>query len=151
VGVDRLVAQLDRPTLRLRARVFAGRVALDEQLAAGVSPARTPALALRARQLVSSGRRQTLATCVEGLVDAAREGSRPGAGALPLARREILERQATLFDLAARLRADRPVYARGVALISLLLANCCSPVYRPHAGPALDHAIRAVAAALDGH
>jgi hypothetical protein len=45
---DRVAAQVERPALALRARVFATRRSLDEQLADGADPAQTAALALRA-------------------------------------------------------------------------------------------------------
>src|SRR5215210_7022984 len=66
---DRLGAQLDRPALALRARVFASRRSLDEALAGGASPLWTPELALRARQLVSRRSRQQLATSLERLAE----------------------------------------------------------------------------------
>jgi hypothetical protein len=138
----------------LRARVLAGRRGLDEQLAAGVSPSGTPALALRARQLVSSGSRQQLASGLERLVDvdAAQRRLCPGAAGLPLARRELLDSRMALFGLlAARLRGARPVYAQGMASLRLLLGSGCRSVNSPYAGPALHDAIRAAADALDGH
>jgi hypothetical protein len=145
-----LGAQLDRPALTLRARVFASRRSLDEALAAGASPLWTPELALRARQLVSRGSRQHLATSLERLVEEAKRPVPPRAVALPLPRREILEAQTSLFSIAARLRDERPVYGRGVALLSRLLSDGTGPAYNPHAGGSLRHAVGAIAAALDG-
>jgi hypothetical protein len=146
----RLGAQLDRPKLALRARVFASRGSLDEALADGASPLWTPELALRARQLVSRGSRQHLATSLERLVEEAKRPVPPRAVALPLPRREILEAQTSLFSIAARLRDERPVYSRGMALLSRLLGDGSGPAYNPHAGGSLRHAVGAIAAALDG-
>jgi hypothetical protein len=117
----------------------------------GVSPSRTAALALRARRLVSTGSRQQLATSLERLVNAAERAPCPRATAIPLPRREVLEVRAGLLGLAACLRAERPAYARGIALLSALLTNGCGPLYDPHGGPALHDARRAAAEALDGH
>jgi hypothetical protein len=147
---DRLGAELDRPALGLRARVFASRRSLDEALADGASPVWSPQLALRARQLVSRGSRQHLAASLERLVEEAKRSVAPRAVAVPLPRREILEAQTSLFSIAARLRDERPVYARGVALLSRLLSDGTGPAYNPHAGGSLRHAVGAIAAALDG-
>ena len=151
VTAVRLGAQLDRPALALRARVFASRRSLDEALADGASPVWTPELALRARQLVSRSSRQQLATSLERLVNEAQRSVPPRAvAAVPLPRREILEAQTSLFSIAARLRDERPVYARGMALLSRLLSDGSGPAYNPHAGGSLRHAVGAIAAALDG-
>jgi hypothetical protein len=149
--LERLVAELDRPSVVLRARVFRSRRALDTELAQGASPSRTIALALRARQLVSPESRQRLATSLERLVETAQRAPCLGPVAVPLARREILELRVTLLGLAASLRTERPVYAQGMASLSLLLRNGCTPAYSPRAGHGLHGAIRATAEALDGH
>jgi hypothetical protein len=100
---------------------------------------------------VSRGSRKHLATSLEQLVNAAGRARCLGPIASPLPRREILEGRTGLLGLAACLRAERPVYARGMALLSVLLTNGCSPVDNPHAGPPLRDALRATAEALDGH
>ena len=142
--------RLDRPALALRARVFASRRSFDEALPAGASPVWTPELALRARQLVSHSSRQQLATSLEGLVKEATRSVPPRAVAVRLPRREILEAQTTLFSIASCLRDERPVYARGMALLSRLLTDGSGPAYNPHPGGSLRHAVGAIAAALDG-
>jgi hypothetical protein len=147
---SRLGAQLDRPPLALRARVFASRRSLDDALADGASPLWTPELALRARQLVSRGSRQQLATSLERLVKEAQRSVSPRAVAVPLPRREISEAQTSIFSIATRLRDERPVYARGMALLSRLLSDGSGPMYNSHAGGSLGHAVGAIAAALDG-
>ena len=53
----------------------------------------------------------------------------PRAVAVPLPRREILEAQTSLFSIAACLRDERPVYARGMALLSRLLSDGHGPAY----------------------
>jgi hypothetical protein len=148
---DRLGAQLDRPALALRVLVFASRRSLDDALADGASPVWTPELALRARQLVSRSSRQQLATSLERLVTEAQRSVSPCAvAAVPLPRREILQAQTPLFSIAARLRDERPVYVRGVALLSRLLSDGSGPAYNPRAGGSLRRAVGAIAAALDG-
>jgi hypothetical protein len=146
--VDRLVADVERPGLALRARVYKSRRALDAQLAKGVSPARSAALALRARQLVSSESRQRLARRVVRRVE---EAQRARPIALPRARRAIHELQMALLDVAVRLRTERPVYAQGMASLSLALGDTCRSAYSPRAANGLCETIRAATEALDGH
>jgi len=147
---SRLGAQLDRPPLALRARVYASRRSLDDALADGASPLWTPELALRARQLVSRGSRQHLATSLERLVNEAQRSVPARAVVVPLPRRAISEAQTSLISIATRLRDERPVYARGMALLSRLLGDGSGPMYKSHAGGSLGHAVGAIAAALDG-
>jgi hypothetical protein len=147
---SRLGAQLDRPALALRVRVFASRRSLDEALADGASPVWTPELALRARQLVSRGSRQQLATSLERLVKEAKRSVPPRAVAVPVPRREIVEAQTCLLSIAARLRDERPVYGRGMALLSRLLSEGSGPAYNSCAGESLRNAVERIAAALDG-
>ena len=147
---DRLGAQLDRPALALRARVYASRRSLDDALADGASPLWTPELALRARQLVSRGSRQHLATSLERLVNEAQRSVPPRAVVVPLPRRAISEAQTSLISIATRLRDERPVYVRGVALLSRLLSDGSGLAYNPRAGGSLRRAVGAIAAALDG-
>jgi len=147
---SRLGAQLDRPPLALRARVFASRRSLDEALADGASPLWSPELARRARQLVSRGSRQQLANSLERLVKEAQRSVSPRAVAVLLPRREISEAETSLFSIATRLRDERPMYARGTALLSQLLSDGSGPMYNAHTGGSLGRAVGAIAAALDG-
>ena len=145
-----LGAQLDRPTLALRARVFASRRSLDDALADGASPLWTLELALRARQLVSRGSRQQLASSLERLVKEAQRSVSPRAVAVLLPRREISEAETSLFSIATRLRNERPMYARGTALLTQLVSDGSGPMYNAHTGGSLGRAVGAIAAALDG-
>jgi hypothetical protein len=149
-GHDRVAARVERPALILRARVLATRRSLDEQLADGANPARSAALALRARQLVSPRARRQVASGLERLV---REAERPAPlhpAALSLPRREILDLRAALLGIVACLRDTRPVYAQGMALLWRLLTDGAGPAYDPHATHSLRRAVRVAAEALDG-
>jgi hypothetical protein len=144
------LAELDTPPLLVRARVRLRRRTLDLQLADGVSPLDDAALALRARQLVCRQTREQFAGGLEGLVRHAEHPPPPRSVAVPLPRRQILEARPGLLALATCLRADRPLYARGMALLSSLLSDGTGPVYRARAERSLPDALRAVAEALDG-
>jgi hypothetical protein len=144
-----LATNLDRPSLRLRLRVSTQATALDNELARGASPMHSRELALRARQLVEPERRERLASALESLCEHAQRASST-TSIVPLPRREITEAGASLQALAQRLRDARPVYAGGVAMISVLLRDGTGPVYTPGAGAALRRALLAVTTALDG-
>jgi hypothetical protein len=143
-------ASLDRPSASLRLRVFVRRRTLDVELANGADPATSAALALRARQLVARKTRDLLAVSLEALVKEAARQRSPFGTAVPLPRREIMDARPTLLSLAARLRAERPVYARGMALLSWLLTDGAGPAYTAHAGNHLHDALASAADALEG-
>lgn len=125
--------------LARRIRVAACHWQLDEEIAAGVDPGARPELRVRAAQLVRPRHRRWLARCAERLVaeyDA-------GAGwrltaSVPFVRDQVGEARGTLLELAALLRSDAPVDARGVALLSQLLSDSSSPIYVRTANGALQ-------------
>jgi hypothetical protein len=143
-----LATNLERPSLRLRLRVSTRSIALDNELARGVSPMQSGALALRARQLVEAKRRERLASALEGLCEHAQRTSSTSIVSLP--RGEITQAGAWLLALAQRLRDPRPIYAGGAAMISVLLRDGTGPAYTAGAGLELRRRLRAAAAALDG-
>ena len=150
---DRLfdgLAEIDGPSPSLRLRVRAKRRRLDAQLAEGANPLRDAALALRARQLVSRSTRERFATGLEGLLSHAERPPLPRAVAVSLPRRQIREARTGLLALAACLRAERPLYARGMALLAELLTDGSGPLYGARPDRSLADALRAVAEALDG-
>jgi hypothetical protein len=130
--------------------VVVSRRSVDKELADGGDPVRSPALALRARQLVSEGSRRQLATGLERLVEDAKRVAPARAIAVPVPRHEIVGAQTCLLSIAASLRDDRPVYARGMALLSRRLSDGSGPAYNPHAGDSLREAVAVAAGALDG-
>jgi hypothetical protein len=141
---------LGTPSLVLRLRVFARRRTLDDQLATGADPSRSAALALRARQLVARPTRDSYAFALEALVTEAARAPEPVGMAIPLPRRQIMEARPALLGLAACLRAQRPVYARGMALLSSLLTDGAGPAFNAYAERALHDVLASAAEALDG-
>ena len=127
-GSVRFVVRRRRFRDRLRARVRAG--ALDQQLAHGAAPDDGRARALRADLLVRPEAREQLARHWEDLLGLARR-PRTGPGPwVPLPRARILAAEDEIRELAAALRASRPVPARGVAMATVLLGDGTGPVYR---------------------
>jgi hypothetical protein len=148
-ALDTLSTELDRPGLAIRIHVWTHRLSLDRELARGDNPLGSVALALRARQLVSPRTRERLAAALERLVECAKRRPAPSE-IVWVPHREILETRSELLGLASRLRDARPVYARGVAMISRLIHDGTGPAFTPHAGGALGRAIAAAANALEG-
>lgn len=101
------VGRLEGPLLALRFQVALKSARLDEQLARGVSPTLTPALALRARTLVERRTRARLARAVAGLLEQAERGPW-AAPPVRLPRRNILAARVLLLALVERLRDGRP-------------------------------------------
>lgn len=145
-----LSAEVDRPGLAARIHASTHRLSLDRELARGDDPLRSGALALRARQLVSPRTRERLAAAVERIVERAQREPSPSE-TVWVPRRQILEARSDLLGLVSRLRDARPVYARGVAMVSRLIQDGTGPAYTPHAVVALRREIAAAAKALDGH
>jgi hypothetical protein len=111
----------------LRLKVWVTTTQLDRRLAEGTTPACSPELALRARQLASTRGRRSLAI-----------GLRRAAEATAVPR---------LVTIAHRLESGWPVDVRGLALVSWLLCDVGSPMHDRHAEVDLqDMADRAWAA-----
>jgi hypothetical protein len=131
-----------RPWHRLLAYCQAGR--LDRELAEGVSPEASAALAARATRLTSLAYRRDLATSLRRIVAAAGEPAlvrsaqvastkSPGAARpphVPLPYARISQSARLLAELASRLAAPGPVPVRGVAMVARLLSEGTGPLYR---------------------
>ncbi len=75
---------------------------------------------------------------------------RPGlSAAVPVRRTEVTAAKPELLSIAARLRDEEPVCARGVAMASKLLTDGAGALYNPGADSDLWHASRAALLALE--
>ena len=137
------------PGLGTRLKSWVRRDRLDDELARGVEPTRSPELELRADRLTSVAERAGLAEGLEHAVHQARGKPAPFTVALPLRRAEVRRIADDLLVLAGRLRADEPIDVRGAAMVSRLLHDGASPLYDPAAGISLEHAVRSARLALD--
>jgi hypothetical protein len=113
-------------------RVWAGSLALDCRLAEGVPPSNSPELALRAQQLLSERSRRALSSTLIATVDTARRPRRPTSTKTPIAAAGVLEAAGQLESLAHQLVATSDPSVRGVALVSFLVCDAASPLYRRH-------------------
>jgi hypothetical protein len=138
-----------RPTLGLRLTTRWHRDRLDEQLARGADPGDSPELNLRSRQLESRAVRLELADTVGFVVREAHMHQAAPPARLSLRRAEVRRCLNDLLALAERLRDDRPVDVRGVAMTRLLLTDGASALYDVAAPLSLQHTVRSARLALD--
>ena len=115
----------------LRMRVWAGGLALDRRLAEGASPANSPELELRARQLLGARSRRALSGALTSAVEVARQPSL-AAGPVALATPGVRDAAGLLRALAGDLTSISDPPVRGVALVSFLVSDPMSPLYNRH-------------------
>ncbi|HEX7299455.1 MAG TPA: hypothetical protein VF257_10630 [Solirubrobacteraceae bacterium] len=134
-------------SIPLKLRTWWRRDELDEQLAHGADPTTDASLARRAAQLTSPTTRVHLAQALEIALREARKSWSVSAR-LPLRRVEVRECADDLLTLARRLRDFQPIDIAGAAMVSRLVFDGTSPLYRE--GPlTLRYAVRSARLALD--
>jgi hypothetical protein len=133
----------------LRWRVWCRARGLDEDLARGIDPLRTDALALRTGQLRSQKNRTRMARSLLAALDLAGRQS-PSASALrPLVRRrEVLACSELITALAARIVEESDWNVRGLAITSRLLRDGGGALYHEHPGHPLEAKLRSAIAAF---
>jgi hypothetical protein len=139
------VARKVRPFERILVRVHAHR--LDSDLARGISPDATAALALRAQMLVSTQVRSDLARSAQRIMAAA-QGPAGGRLPVPVCRDRVRHSLGEFADLVCGLLAAGPVPARGVAKASILLGDARGPLYHRASADDLPATLREAAQAL---
>jgi hypothetical protein len=142
-----LPARLFRPGRRTRVVARLRGHSLDRALADGADPADCPLLAARAAQLTCRDARRWLADTVERFVLAA---ELPSRGRVSPARGGVRANRAQFLELAARLRDDAPLYARGMAELKLMLRDGTGPAYLDRHGEALSRQLALVFGGLSG-
>lgn len=136
------------PSLGVRVRARLRRLELDHALADGADLAGAPLLAARAAQLVSRASRDRIAAALERvalMTDAQRGRLRtpPRRGAVRANRDELLR-------LAETLRHGGLLYARGVAVLELIVIDGTGPAYTDSRGELLARRLRLAADGLSG-
>ena len=129
-----------RITARLRTGV------LDRALAAGADPAASPQIAARTAQLGSTLMRTRIADGLERLALSA-DKPRSRLRILP-SRAAMLGNRSEMLELAEILRQDRPLYARGVAMLRVILTDGTGPAYTDQRGDALASQLQVARASL---
>jgi hypothetical protein len=131
-----------RLTARMRSR------ALDRALIAGADPAVSPQLAAHASRLTRRSMRAGIAVGLERL--ARTVGEKPAAGRVLPFRGAVRANTSELYGLAALLRGPAPVYARGVAMLRMVLTDGTGPAYTDRTGDALARDLRNARVAIGG-
>jgi len=135
---------------RLRAALSARWNAwdLDRQLAAGVDPRVSPALALRAKRITARRNRQRVADGLGRTLRSTHSRAVFTAAVRPDAR-EVIDARTALATLKRRVRSDQPVSPQGMAILQILLSDCTSPLYQPSQAGELASRLRTAAATLE--
>jgi hypothetical protein len=135
------------PGFVLRMRTRWRRNRLDEELSHGADPATSADLTLRAMQLRSPATRLRLANT---LAEISRDARRLEAFTVDFEPQRVAIRDCSegLLALVSRLRDERPVDVRGVAMTAWLLNDAASPLHR-NGERTLCHAVQSARIALD--
>jgi hypothetical protein len=143
----RLASYDDRPWDRLLARVRAP--SLDRQLAAGRPPESGPALAIRARQIISPAARRELARHWEHVLDLALRPPVPLTRRGPLCRGRIAAAERDAQEMLAVLTGPQPIAARGAAMASVLLSDGTGPLHNRRSPADLAAEVRQATRQMD--
>jgi len=130
---------------RVVAQLFAAR--FDKQLVAGVAPEPGSVLAAHVSRLASARERRKLAQALNHSVCAAHSRRTRVSAAIPVDRSAVVAAVGLIDQIVLRLTGPRPVSARGVARLRLLLCDGCGPMYWSGGGD-LGAELRAVLAQL---
>lgn len=134
------------PAIRAIARLR--RRELDHALADGADVSATPLLAARAAQLVGRASRYRIADALERV--ALMTDAQRGRLRTPPRREPVRANRDEMLRLAARLRRDELLYARGIALLELILIDGTGPAYTDPRGERLARQLHLAADALSG-
>jgi hypothetical protein len=130
---------------RLQVRFFAGR--LDRDIEAGVPAEPGSALALHMVRLTSAEERQALARSLRHVVAHPCHTGRVVPMRVPVHPQRIAACRDVIDDITLLLHSPRPVRARGMARLRMLLSDGSGPLYRNGRG-SLAAELRGVLAAL---
>jgi hypothetical protein len=141
-------ARLLGPSVTVRAAAGVRRDKLDRALIASADPAGSRLIAARTAQL---GRRSTRARLADGLERLARSADAPrGRSRILPSRAAVSRNRRDLLELAGTLRSDIPLYARGLAMLNVILTDGTGVTYSDHGGDALARQLACARATLAG-
>lgn len=140
--------RLFEPRLTTRLLARGRRFGLDRALAEGADPTSSPLLAARAAQLVRPDNRLRLALALEHFALAG-EGHPTRFNVAPR-RRAVEANRFALLDLAGTLRRGGLLYARGIAILELVLIDGTGPAYTDPRGEGLARQLELAGASLGG-
>ncbi len=117
---------------RVIAQLYATR--FDKQLAAGVAPEPGSALAAHVARLASADERRTLAETLQHSVSETHSRHPRMSATIPVDRSGVAAAVGLIDQVVLRLLGPRPVSARGVARLRLLLSDGAGPMYYSRGG-----------------
>jgi hypothetical protein len=129
-----------RVTARLRAYQF------DRQLAVGVPAPVGSGLAVHQARLTSVAEREAIASALRQAVRDARSGGTPLASRVPVHSTNVAAAEDLIDAITLRLHSPRPVSARGMARLRVVLSNGCGPMYERGRGDLVGRLGAALAA-----
>jgi hypothetical protein len=144
----RRATRLLGPSAAVRIAARLHRSKLDRALSDGADPAESPLIAARAVQLAGSATRARIADGLESLARSAE--APPGRVRVLPPRAAMLANRSELLGLAELLRRDRPLYARGVAALEVLVTDGTGPAYTDRRGDVLARRLQVARAELTG-
>lgn len=112
---------------RVIAELFATR--FDRQLVAGVAPEPGSTLAAHVSRLASAGERRKLAEALHHSVCETHSRPTRMSATVPVDRSGVAAAAGLIDQVVLRLTGPRPVSARGVARLRLLLSDGAGPMY----------------------
>ncbi len=142
------VSSVTAPSLAVRVAARLRRCQLDHALSDGSDPTVSPLLAARATQLSRSGNRRRLARSLERIALAADQ--QPVRARVLPSRAAVHFNRAELLQVAGLLRDDRPLYVRGIAILTILVTDGAGPAYADRHGEIIAGQLQLARASLTG-
>ena len=119
-----------RPSLAARVTARLKAYKLDRQLAVGVPAPAGSALAVHQARVTSEAEREAIARALLQAVHDAHAGLPPLSSRIPVHPNNIAAAQELIDTITLRLHSPRPVSARGMARLRVVLSDGCGPMYR---------------------
>jgi hypothetical protein len=119
-----------RPSLAARVTARLRAYQLDRQLAVGVPAPAGSALAVHQARLTSVAEREAIARALRLAVRDARTCATPRSSRIPVDPSNIAAAEDLIDAITLRLHSPRPVSARGMARLRVVMSDGCGPMYR---------------------
>src|ERR1700754_415539 len=119
-----------RPSLVARVRARLRAYQLDRQLAVGVPAPAGSALAVHQARLTSVAEREAIAWALRQAVHDSHAGGTWLSSRIPVHPTNIAAAEDLIDAITLRLHSPRPVSARGMARLRVVLSDGCGPMYR---------------------
>jgi hypothetical protein len=123
-----------RPSLVARVTARLRAYQLDRQLAVGVPAPAGSALAVHEARLTSVAEREAIARALRLAVGDARAAATPRSSRIPVDPSNIAAAEDLIDAITLRLHSPRPVSARGMARLRVVMSDGCGPLYRSGRG-----------------